>query len=323
MSIAQLSSGGVIANYKCPAACGHCLYGCSPDMEQGYIDEPIAVRLCEHLHRLGCRSLHIGGGEPFLDINGLIKLIKIITGSGLRIDYIETNAAWITGDDERNRQFLSDVVSAGGECIMVSADPFHIEFIPFWKPQKLIRLLKETGVSHFIWQERYLPMLMKLDPQKRYNAEELNAALGYDVIHQCAREYGMGFNGRALNLLRKYGRKEVVSDSLDPCMELGRTSHFHVDLFGRYIPPGCTGMGILIEDIGKELDPTKYPVMSRLFEGGVECLLEYVQEYGYQLAPDGYVSKCELCFDIRKFLINHDRTVHPDLTPESFYKQDF
>ena len=26
------------------------------------------------------------------------------------------------------------------------------------------------------------------------------------------------------------------------------TSHFHADYLGRYIPPGCAGMGIMIED---------------------------------------------------------------------------
>ena len=58
-------------------------------MESGYIDESTAARLCEHLRRLGCRSLHIGGGEPFLNVAGLIALIKTILSSGISIDYIE------------------------------------------------------------------------------------------------------------------------------------------------------------------------------------------------------------------------------------------
>ena len=88
MPISRLSSGGLIANYKCPASCGHCLYGCSPNAEAGYIDEDTAVKLCEKLRRLGCRSLHIGGGEPFLDVSRLVKLIKAIIGSGISIDYL-------------------------------------------------------------------------------------------------------------------------------------------------------------------------------------------------------------------------------------------
>jgi len=316
-------TAGIIANYQCPAACGHCLYGCSAQAQPGYIGKSTAARICKNLSRLGCRSVHIGGGEPFLNPTGLVTLIKTIIDCGLQIDYIETNAAWITDDDDRTRQILSDVIHAGGDCIMVSADPFHVEFIPFWKAERLIRLLKEMGTQHFIWQERYLPLLRKLDPKKAYNSTELQQVFGYDVVGQCAREYGVGFNGRALNLLRKYGKRRPIASLLEPCPELRSTNHFHVDFLGRYIPPGCTGMGILIEDIGKRLDPEKYPVMSRLFDGGVSALLEYAKEAGYVPASEGYVSKCELCFDIRKYLITQDRQAHPDLTPDRFYQEDF
>ena len=323
MPISRLSSGGIIANYQCPAACGHCLYGCSPTAQPGYMDEATAAKLCEKLRRLGCRSLHIGGGEPFLNVEGVVGLIKAIRKSGMHLDYIETNAAWITGDDARNRKMLNDVVSAGGDCIMVSADPFHIEFIPFWKPQKLLRLLQSMGISHFIWQERYWPLLEQLDQNKKYDGQALREIFGYDLQHQCAKEYGMRFHGRALNLLRKYGEKKAITLPPGPCTQMHDTSHFHVDYLGRYIPPGCTGMGILLDDMSKGLDPACYPVLSRLFAKGLGELLSYAQGLGYKLDPEGYVSKCELCFDIRKFLIISDRQGHPDLTPERFYSQDF
>ena len=133
----------------------------------------------------------------------------------------------------------------------------------------------------------------------------------------------MRFHGRALNLLRKYGEKKPNTSLPKPCGELRNTSHFHVDYLGRYIPPGCTGMGILLEDLGKELNPASYPVLSRLTTQGLRGLLPYAQELGYKLDAEGYVSKCELCFDIRKYLISIDRESHPDLTPERFYTQDF
>jgi len=269
MPIKRLSSGGIIANYQCPAACGHCLYGCSPAAQPGYIDEPMAAKLCGQLRRLGCQGLHIGGGEPFLNIKGLIGLIKAIRGSGISLEYIETNAAWITGD------------------------------------------------------ERYLPLLGRLDPGKTYDGQALKEVFGYDVQWQCAQEYGMRFGGRALNLLRKYGERKPITPPSKPCSELQNTGHFHVDYLGRYIPPGCTGMGILLEDLGNELDPASYPVLSRLYKQGLGGLLEHAQELGYVLNPGGYVSKCELCFDIRKYLVSADRRGHPDLTPERFYMQDF
>jgi hypothetical protein len=64
-------------------------------------------------------------------------------------------------------------------------------------------------------------------------------------------------------------------------------------------------------------------VISRLLSGGVGRLYAYAEGLGYTAKPGGYVSKCELCFDIRKFLISKDREAYPDLAPQSFYEQDF
>ena len=322
MPIHRLSSGGIIANYQCPAACGHCLYGCSPSAQPGFIDEAAAENVCETLRHMDCRSLHIGGGEPFLDVAGLVGLVKVIRGSGIKLDYIETNAAWITHDDAHNRRVLREVVNAGGDCIMVSADPFHIEFIPFWKPQKLLELMCGMGISHFVWQERYWPLLARLNPEMTYDGQALCDFFGCDLQQKCAAEYGMRFGGRALNLLRKHGTKKAITVLQAPCAELQNTSHFHVDFMGHYIPPGCTGMGILLEDLGEALDPAKYPVLSRLMEQGLDGLLQYAQDLGFVLDENGYVSKCELCFALRKYLVRHN-TPTPDLTPASFYQQDF
>jgi len=256
MQIHHLSSGGIIANYQCPASCGHCLYGCSPKAEPGYIAEATAKKLCEALRRFGCYSVHIGGGEPFINVDGLIGLIRAVQQSGVEVEYIETNAAWITGDEKHDMSTLTQVMEAGGNCIMVSADPFHVEFIPFWKPAALIQLLEKMNIPHFIWQQRYLPLLSRLDSHKLYNSDELSQSAGYDVISKCAHEYGMRFNGRALNLLKSMGIQKPVDELLSsvPCDELHNTGHFHMDFTGRYIPPGCTGMGILIEDLGIKLD---------------------------------------------------------------------
>ena len=282
-----------------------------------------AIQICGNLRRLGCRTVHIGGGEPFLNPEGLMDLLKVLVGNGLQIDYIETNAAWISDNDDRTRKILSGVVNAGGECMMVSADPFHVEFIPFWKTERLIRLLRETGISYFVWQERYLPLLRRLDPERTYSGEDLQNVFGYDVIGRCAIEYGMGFNGRALNLLRKYGKRKPTAALLQPCPELCSTGHFHTDFLGYYVPPGCTGIGMLMEDVGRKFDHEKYPVLAKLTQGGVRALLEYSMDFGYIPDPKGYVSKCELCFSIRKHIISRARQASRDLSPACFYRQDY
>ena len=61
----KLFHGGIMANYRCTAACRHCLYACSPERTDGYINEATAESVASLLRTAGCYSVHIGGGEPF------------------------------------------------------------------------------------------------------------------------------------------------------------------------------------------------------------------------------------------------------------------
>ena len=315
----------MIACYKCHAACAHCMYGCSPELCDEYVTQEAAEKICATVRRLGCRGMHIGGGEPFLNAADLVALIKTMKKNGVDVDYVETNAAWISGDNKKDLAVINEVMISGRECIMVSADFFHIEFIPFSKPKYLIDLLARKRIPHFVWQQRYLPVLMKLDPHKTYTQVELIGELGHDAVLKSAREYGMGFNGRALNLIRQMGKRKPAADHLPdkPCDNLTRTDHFHADLYGNYIPPGCTGMGIPIDKINKPLDISRYPIVARLFSGGLKELYRYAVSRGFEPDPEGYVSKCELCFAMRKFLYVNDAANHPDITPGWYYRQNY
>ena len=131
----------------------------------------------------------------------------------------------------------------------------------------------------------------------------------------------MRFNGRALNLVRKTRRKRPYTEYLSekPCNELFNTGHFHVEPFSRYVPPGCTGMGIKTDDLDKELDYENYPIVNRILTGGLQSLYELAHEKGFTATE--YVSKCEFCFEMRKYL--SDKEKYPDLEPYLFYKQNY
>jgi len=321
----RLGSGGIIACYSCQAACAHCMYGCSPKLKNDYISGETADNVCRALRGFGCRSVHVGGGEPFTDYDGLVRLIKIIRGCGLDVDYIETNAAWVTGDEKKDYEHIRGVMAAGGGCMMVSADFFHIEFIPFWKVRALINLMGKRGIRHFVWQGRFLHELGRLDPRKTYGRHELIEALGYDAALKCAREYGMGFNGRALNLLRSFGKKYPVEAFLSdaPCASLSGAEHFHADLYGNYVPPGCTGIGLPLGGLAFPAYEERCPAVSALRSGGLRRLYSYAVSRGYIPDEGGYVSKCDLCFSMRKYLVADEAARHPSLAPRWFYEQDY
>jgi len=269
--------------------------------------------------------MHIGGGEPFLNAAGLVKLIKTMRKHNVGVDYIETNAAWITGDGKKDAETLAEIINAGGDCIMVSADFFHIAFIPFWKVKTLINMLQRARISYFVWKDRYVRELNTLDPRRTYDGPQLMETLGYDAYGVSAREYGMGYNGRALKLIRAIGIKKPAQNFINGniCDNLTGTGHFHADLYGNYVPGGCTGMGVAAGDLGAPLDEEKYPAVGKLYAGGLKALWDYALAEGFTPDADGYVSKCDLCFSMRRFLKNETEKNHPDLTPRWFYNLDF
>ena len=86
--IDHLDSGGVITNYYCTSACGHCLYGCSPRWEKEYISEDTLIKNLQRINDLNCQAVHIGGGEPFLDPDGLKKVIETARSLKVRVEYV-------------------------------------------------------------------------------------------------------------------------------------------------------------------------------------------------------------------------------------------
>ncbi|MGD8504018.1 MAG: radical SAM protein, partial [Syntrophobacterales bacterium] len=95
--IKRLSSGGVITNYYCTSACGHCLYGCSPRWKKDYIDRETLGKILQKIKSLGCNSIHVGGGEPFLNPDGLKMVVEVVRSHGVHLEYVETNSSWFNG----------------------------------------------------------------------------------------------------------------------------------------------------------------------------------------------------------------------------------
>ena len=67
--------------------------------------------------------------------------------------------------------------------------------------------------------------------------------------------------------------------------------------------------------------PPVDPYLDTLFHRGIAGLFEAVtSEYGYEPA-DGYLSKCHLCFDLRRFLVLSQGVESKDLAPRQFYAE--
>ena len=305
LTAGTLTHGGVMVNYQCNAACRHCLYSCSPTRGGGYVDEEAAQTICRFLRKGGCRSVHIGGGEPFLDFEGLVMMIRTLKQAGIRLDYIETNAYWAFGAEAQKtaEAYLKRLLGEGVRALCISIDPFHAEYVPYGAPLALAELCEKTGMDYFLWRGEFVAALSRLDARKTHSRQELEALLSPDYLRKTARSYGIGYGGRAVNIEREFGTlSPAESFNAAPCRNLLSTGHFHVDMNAYFIPPGCTGIRIPLSEVVEGIPPGKYPVFQALYSGGISALTQFALQHGFSPDEEGYPSKCNLCFHLRRFL---------------------
>ena len=303
LGVKTLAHGGLMVNYQCTAACRHCLYSCSPTRGTGYVDEATMEKTCSFLRKGDCMSVHIGGGEPFLDFDGLLMVIRKLKLAGIALKYIETNAYWAC--DASAQKKLECLLLEGPQTFCISIDPYHAEYVPCGLPLVLAELCEKTGVDYFFWRQEFLPVLSLLDKEKALPRAELEKVLDRYYIHTTAQAHSIRYGGRAINIERDFGSLfpvESFAAENTPCHKLLSTRHFHVDMYGYFIPPGCTGIRLPLEEVVDGIPADKYPAFEALYSGGILALLKLARQYGFSAASEGYPSKCNLCFHLRHFL---------------------
>ncbi len=326
--ISRLDSGGLIFNYKCTAACRHCLYASSPKRDGRYMDKDILSGILDKAGELGCNSFHIGGGEPFLNFERLLENIRVMSETGTGIEYLETNASWVKDIDSASEK-LTELKKAGCYTVMISVCPFHTEFVPLIKADTLIEACRKCGMQMFLWQEQFYHELKRLDPERTHSFEEMESVFGGDYLMNSARRFGLNMNGRALltfkPYLKHYSSEEIIRQNPGPCTELRSSMHFHIDCYGNYVPPGCIGLAVNFQDLGSKSDFVKYPCIAMLLDQGIDGLYHYaVSEYGFEESEIGYVSKCDLCSEIKCCLKLKIKPVKSDeLVPDDYYREIF
>jgi hypothetical protein len=69
----------------------------------------------------------------------------------------------------------------------------------------------------------------------------------------------------------------------------------------------------------ERIDLENRPVLKYLVKEDMKGLLNFALDVGYQELSEGYVSKCHLCLDIRKYLASNGD--YDELKPREFYEQ--
>jgi len=321
--IDRLASGGLIPNYYCTSRCRHCLYACSPKWDKTYIDAETTEKNVLKIKSLGCGSIHIGGGEPFLNLEGLKMVIETTHSLGVQIEYVETNSSWYRDGGSACR-ILSSLKERGLSMLLVSMSPFHNEHIPFWKVKGVIEACRDAGMQVFPWISEFYPEIEALGDHSTHTLSEYEERYGADYLRRLPSRYWVHFGGRAVKTFaRVFGTtacEAILSAGKRGCRELLDVSHFHLDLYGNYVPGLCSGLAIDRDDLGHPISPEKYPVLHTLFESGVTGLFELAAKR-YDFEPSGgYLSKCHLCLDLRRYLALDRDAAGAELRPPAFYE---
>ena len=324
LHIRRLESGGVITNYHCISRCGHCLYNSSPHRSRDYLDESMAEAIFSHIISSGCRSVHIGGGEPLLEPQGLMAVIRAARSSGIGIDYVETNSGWYS-DAGNALDMLAGLKAEGVSALLISMSPFHNAHIPFARVKRVIEACRRVGIQALPWGNVFARELTRLEDDCVHTMEEFEAAYGPNYLQCIPGRYWVHLGGRAIETFRSvfpnHSVEDILKNSPLSCARaLSDTSHFHIDLYGNYIPGLCTGLAIAMDDVGGPLRPGAYPLIDQLAATGIGGLYEFArQEYDYSPGREAYLNHCDLCTDIRSYLSSLQEFSFKELAPEEFY----
>jgi len=116
---------------------------------------------------------------------------------------------------------------------------------------------------------------------------------------------------------------QVLEDSPPDCSGvLGDTRHFHIDLYGDYIPGLSSEHAVDMRGLRRPLPKETYPLLHRLATKGVCGLYELAAErFGYAPHRNAFLNPCDLCTDIRNFLFRRTEDSFSELAPAGFYEE--
>lgn len=327
--IPPLSSGGLILSYQCSNQCQHCLYASSPSWRD-WITEKDAERILsgvkKHSHFL--TGIHIAGGEPMLKPDLVISAVQKAVALNIPIDYVETNAFWCW-NDEKTMSVYKRLKEAGLRAVLVSCSPFHLEFVPMDRIRRAVDMGRKVfgpqGI--LVYTSYFYQQLEVLAPKQTLPLEDYIEAIGSErAALAFSTEYALIPNGRvATKLNYLYQHYDVSYFSGETCnRELSSPHHIHIDLYGNYIAGLCGGItlgnGFDLDQLYRGIDLGAKPVLRRLVEGGVDALYHWaVEEYDFKADPEGYIAKCHLCLDIRRYLVGTN-TDFEELAPKAYYQ---
>ena len=166
-------------------------------------------------------------------------------------------------------------------------------------------------------------LLSQLPGEGRHSLEEFCKLTGInEKMEILPRIYSVIPSGRVVEMLRMcYIPRKAEDFRYANCnRDLFDTTHFHIDQNGDLFTGLCAGLvAASVPEFHQEITIDKNPVFHILCKDGPYGLMGFAKEkFGYLPKPEDYISKCDLCIDVRRVLQKTGK--FGELRPESFYK---
>jgi MoaA/NifB/PqqE/SkfB family radical SAM enzyme len=322
MPVKYWSFAGLLLTYWCSARCSCCYLSCGPEHADFMAIED-ALRFWRQLVDAsphGCR-IHLSGGEPFGDWPRLIDLCRQARAEGLGpLEKVETNAFWVT-EEAIVADRLRQLDEAGMQKLVISADPYHQQFVPIARCRLAARVAEDV-LGRARVQVRWRDWL-----ERGCDTSALSERARVHAFTAYARGGRDRWSGRAAEALAPRMQLKSLKEVDDkPCREaLLRSKHVHIDPAGRVMPGTCNGILVgqagrrPLEEIWRRLsaDHAGRTVVGILSARGPKGLLDLAESDGY-VQRTGYAGKCHLCWDVRSFLVGRGLLCE-ELGPPSLY----
>ncbi|MDW8033428.1 MAG: radical SAM protein [Nitrososphaerota archaeon] len=330
--ISKPISVGLILSYKCTNKCKHCMYACSPEWETDWPTigdvERILTKISSSImpspkgpEHIGINyGLHFTGGEPFLNFDLLLDSIRIAEKLKIPSTFVETNCFWCVEDD-KTRNKLKALKEAGLKGILISVNPFLIEHVPFERIERAVRISNEVfGEDVIVYQGIYYNHFKKIGISGTLAFNQYLKKYDWTLYYSELLPMGRACYGLK-HLFVRHPAKDFFNES---CVsEITRNWHVHVDNYFNYMTGYCSGISLgdvrnldvmIKEGISLEDKPILRTLVTRI--GNLYELA--VKEFNYKEDEDGYISKCHLCIDIRRHIVQQTHEFK-ELQPMEFY----
>ena len=230
------------------------------------------------------------------------------TASQFRIPKIDmiTNGVW--GKNKATAEKLAiKLKTAGLNTINISADAFHLQFIPLEYPINAALASLKAGIEDIKWN---VALIESINATNKYDKKTAQILKTLQPIGIDTNTFKIVPAGRAIQNLRQY----LTPTSLyGPCEQEPLEGNTLINPESITIEPSgsaniCWSLPIgnakrvPLKSLITEYDWRRNPITRILVEEGPTRLLKLPEARDYQFQEEQYINKCHLCTETRKTL---------------------